>query len=92
MNLQPVVVSGIIKQQAETVNTFSDTASSNVNNNQKVETNNVLSKITDIHQMSVYICYLDKDFQKHAQNNLIYKLTVHYKVTNINVYNLYTED
>ena len=42
--------------------------------------------------MPAYICHLDKDFQKHAVSNLIYKLTVNYNVLNIHAYNLYTEN
>src|SRR5205809_5423252 len=90
MNLESVVLSDMMNQVVETNNASPDTVNAGVNDCQQLEANNILSKIIDICQMPAYICCLDKDFQKHAASNLIYKLTVNYDVSNIHAYNLYT--
>ena len=90
MNLESVVSSDMMNQIVEMNNVSSDTVNAEVNDHQQLEANNILSKIINIHQMPAYIHHLDKDFQKHAASNLIYKLTVNYDVSNIHAYNLYT--
>ena len=92
MNLESVVSSDVMNQVVKMNNASSDTVNAEVNDCQQLEANNIFSKIIDIHQMPAYICHLDKDFQKHAASNLIYKLTVNYNVSNIHAYNLYTEN
>ena len=92
MILESVVSSNVMNQLVKTNNMFSDTVNAEVNDHQQLEANNILSKIINIHQVPAYIHHLDKDFQKHAASNLIYKLTVNYNVSNIHAYNLYTEN
>ena len=92
MNLESVVSSDVMNQIVKTNNTSPDTVNAEVNDHQQLEANNILSKIINIHQMPAYIHCLDKDFQKHAVSNLIYKLTVNYNASNIHAYNLYTEN
>src|SRR5205809_7150018 len=90
MNLESVVLSDMMNQVVETNNASPDTVNAGVNDCQQLGANDILPKIIDICQMPAYICCLDKDFQKHAVSNLIYKLTVNYDVSNIHAYNLYT--
>ena len=92
MNLESVVSSDMMNQIVEMNNMSPDTVNAEVNDCQQLEANDILSKIIDICQMFTYIHHLDKDFQKHAASNLIYKLTVNYDVSNIHSYNLYTEN
>ena len=92
MNLESVVSSDMMNQVVKTNNTSPNTANAGVNDHQQLEANNILSKIINIHQMPAYIHHLDKDFQKHAASNLIYKLTVNYDASNIHAYNFYTEN
>ena len=92
MILKSVVLSNVMDQLVKMNNTSFNTVNAEVNDCQQLEANNIFSKIIDIHQMPAYICHLDKDFQKHAASNLIYKLTVNYNVSNIHAYNLYTEN